>query len=69
MLNSNQTSSPNTNTNRTKAHISDIFSGTKPDKLNNFLFQCYLYFYANSSQFNMDIAIINFAIILLTRIV
>jgi len=46
-LNSNQTPRPNTNTRRTKAHISDTFSGTKPDKLNNFLFQCCLYFYTN----------------------
>jgi len=37
-LNSNQTPSPNTNTRRTKACISDIFSGTELNKLNNFLF-------------------------------
>jgi len=37
-LNPNQTPSPNTNTRGTKAHIPDTFSGTKPDKLNNFLF-------------------------------
>ena len=46
-LNANQTPRPNTNSRRTKAHISDIFSGTEPDKLNNFLFQCYLYFCTN----------------------
>jgi len=46
-LNSNQTSGPNTNLRGTKAHISDTFSGTEPDKLNNFLFQCWLYFHAN----------------------
>jgi len=47
ILNSNQTPSPNTNTRGTKACIPNTFSGTKPDKLNNFLFQCCLYFYAN----------------------
>ena len=46
-LNSNQTPSPNTNTRGTKACIPDIFSDTEPDKLNNFLFQCHLYFHAN----------------------
>ncbi len=33
ILNSNQTSSPNTNTRGTKACIPDTFSSTKPDKL------------------------------------
>ena len=37
-LNSNQTPKPNTNSRGTKAHIPDTFSGTEPDKLNNFLF-------------------------------
>ena len=37
-LNVNQTSRPNTNSWRTKAHISNTFSSTKPNKLNNFLF-------------------------------
>ena len=37
-LNANQTSSPNTNSRGTKACISDTFSNTEPDKLNNFLF-------------------------------
>jgi len=37
-LDSNQTPGPNTNSRGTKACISDTFSGTKPDKLNNFLF-------------------------------
>ena len=59
-LNSNQTSGPNTNIRGTKAHIPDTFSSTEPDKLNNFLFQCYLYFYTNLAQFNIDIAKINF---------
>jgi len=67
-LNSNQTPGPNTNSRGTKAHIPDTFSGTEPDKLNNFLFQCHLYFCANPVQFNMDIAKINFAIIYLTGV-
>ena len=46
-LNSNQTPGPNTNIRRIKAHISDTFSGTEPGKLNNFLFQCCLYFCTN----------------------
>jgi len=46
-LNSNQTPSPNTNTRGTKVHIPDTFSSTESDKLNNFLFQCHLYFHAN----------------------
>ena len=46
-LNSNQTPRPNTNSRGTKAHISNNFSSTEPDKLNNFLFQCYLYLCAN----------------------
>jgi len=46
-LNSNQTPGPNTNLRKTKACILNTFSSTKPDKLNNFLFQCHLYFHAN----------------------
>ena len=68
-LNSNQTPRPNTNSRRTKAHIPNTFSGTEPDKLNNFLFQCYLYFCANPAQFDTDIAKINFAMTYLTRVV
>ena len=56
----NQTPSSNSNSRGTKAHIPNTFSGTEPDKLNNFLFQCYLYFYTNSMQFNMVIVKINF---------
>ena len=67
-LNSNQTSRPNTNTRETKAHIPNTFSGTKPDKLNNFLFQCRLYFCANPAQFDMDIVKINFTMIYLTGV-
>jgi len=68
-LNSNWTPSPNTNTRGTKAYISDIFNSTEPDKLNNFLFQYYLYFCTNLVQFDMDIAKINFAMTYLTRVV
>ena len=60
-LNSNQTLGPNTNPRRTKVRIPDTFSSTEPDKLNNFLFQCRLYFCTNLAQFDMDIAKINFA--------
>ena len=67
-LNSNQTSRPNTNSRGTKARIPDTFSSTEPDKLNNFLFQCRLYFHANLAQFDTDIAKINFAITYLTGV-
>ena len=67
-LSSNQTSGPNTNSRRTKACISNTFSGTEPDKLNNFLLQCHLYFHANPVQFDMDIAKINFAMTYLTGV-
>ena len=46
-LNANQTPGPNTNSRDMKAYISNTFSSTEPDKLNNFLFQYYLYFYTN----------------------
>ena len=67
-LNSNQTPGPNTNIRGTKAHIPDTFSGTELNKLNNFLFQCCLYFHANPAQFNTDITKINFAMTYLTRV-
>ena len=67
-LNSNQTSSPNTNTRGTKACISDTFSSTEPNKLNNFLFQCCLYFCANLVQFNTNITKISFAMTYLTGV-
>ena len=60
-LNFNETSQPNTNTRGTKACIPDTFSSIEPNKLNNFLFQCHLYFYTNPVQFDMDIVKINFA--------
>ena len=67
-LNTNQTPGPNTNSRETKAHIPDTFSGTEPDKLNNFLFQCRLYFRANLAQFDTDIAKINFIMTYLTGV-
>ena len=67
-LNSNQTPSPNTNTRKTKVCISNTFSSTEPDKLNNFLFQCYLYFHANLAQFDIDITKINFTMTYLTEV-
>ena len=67
-LNSNQTPGPNTNSRGTKAYIPDTFSGTEPDKLNNFLFQYHLYFPANPVQFDIDIAKINFAMTYLTGV-
>ena len=67
-LNSNQTPESNTNLRGVKACISNTFSGTEPDKLNNFLFQCWLYFHANLVQFDMDLAKINFTMTYLTGV-
>ena len=67
-LNTNQTPVPNTNSRGTKACISDTFSGTKPNKLNNFLFQYRLYFRANPAQFDTDIVKVNFAMTYLTKV-
>jgi len=67
-LNTNQTPGPNTNSRGTKARIPDTFSSTELNKLNNFLFQCRLYFCANLAQFDTDIAKINFAMTYLTGI-
>jgi len=67
-LNSNQTPRPNPNSRGTKAHIPNTFSSTEPNKLNNFLFQCCLYFCTNLAQFDIDIAKINFAMTYLTGV-
>ena len=64
----NQIFGPNSNLRGTKAHIPDIFSSTKSNELNNFLFQYHLYFHANPMQFNINIAKINFIIIYLTKV-
>jgi len=68
ILNTNQTSSLNANSRGAKVRIPDTFSSTESDKLNNFLFQCCLYFCANLVQFNTDIAKINFAMTYLTGV-
>ena len=67
-LNTNQTPRPNTNSREIKARIPNTFSGTKPDKLNNFLFQYRLYFRANPVQFDTDIVKINFVMTYLTGV-
>ena len=41
---------------------------SEPDKLNNFLFQCRLYFRTNLVQFNINIAKINFTMTYLTGV-
>jgi len=53
---------------QSKACIPDIFNGSDPYKLNNFLFQCRLYFYANALQFPTDEEKINFAMTYLSSI-
>ena len=68
ILNTNHTPGPNTNLRETKVYISNIFSSTEPDKLNNFLFQYCLYFYANLAQFDINIAKINFAMTYFTGV-
>ena len=67
-LNSNQTPGPNTNSRGTKVCIPNTFNSTESDKLNNFLFQCHLYFCTNLAQFDTDITKINFAITYLTGV-
>ena len=67
-LNFNQIPRSNTNSRGTKACIPNTFSNTEPDKLNNFLFQCHLYFCANLVQFNTNIVKINFTITYLTGV-
>jgi len=46
---------------QSKAYIPDTFDGSDPHKLNYFLFQCWLFFRANPSQFSTDEEKINFA--------
>ena len=68
-LTANQTPSPNSNSRETKAYISSTFSSTEPNKLNNFLFQCCLYFHTNPAQSDMNIAKINIAMTYLAGVV
>jgi len=53
---------------QSKAYILDTFDGSDPHKLNHFLFQCQLYFYANSSQFSTNEEKINFTITYLSSV-
>lgn len=62
------TKQPKVNTSRTKAREPEPFSGTNPDDLSRFLFQCRLYFRANPSQFSEDSTKVNFALTFLTDI-
>jgi len=51
----------------TRIWMSDIFNDIDPEKLNSFLFQYQLYFYANTVQFSTDVAKVNFAKTYLTE--
>ena len=53
---------------QSKARIPDIFDGSDPHKLNHFLFQCWLFFYANPLQFSTDKEKINFTMTYLSSI-
>jgi len=53
---------------QSKAYIPDTFDGSDPYKLNHFLFQCQLYFYANTSQFPTNKEKINFAMTYLSGV-
>ena len=53
---------------QSKACIPDTFDGSDPHKLNHFLFQCQLFFYANPLQFSTDKEKINFAMIYLSGV-
>ena len=53
---------------QSKVPIPDTFNGSDPYKLNHFLFQCQLYFCANSLQFPINEEKINFAMTYLSSI-
>ena len=53
---------------QSKARILDIFDGSDPHKLNHFLFQCWLFFRANPSQFSTNEEKINFALTYLSSV-
>jgi len=55
-LTANQNPGHNSNQRETKVNIPNTFSNTELDRLDIFLFRCHFYFYANSTQFNIDIA-------------
>ena len=52
-----------------KAHIPDTFNSSDPHKLNHFLFQCQLYFCANTPQFPTNEEKINSAMTYLSGVV
>jgi len=54
---------------QSKARIPDTFDGSDPHKLNHFLFQCQLFFCANSLQFSTDEEKINFTLTYLSGVV
>jgi len=51
-----------------KVCIPDIFNGSNPYKLNHFLFQCRLFFYANPLQFSTNEEKIKFAMTYLSSV-
>jgi len=53
---------------QSKAYIPDIFDGSNLHKLNHFLFQCRLFFHANSLQFSTDKEKINFVLTYLSGV-
>jgi len=53
---------------QSKAHIPDTFDSSDPHKLNHFLFQCWLFFHANPSQFSTNKEKINFAMTYLSSV-
>ena len=66
MENLNRGSAPKPH--QSKAHIPDTFDSSNPYKLNHFLFQCRLFFYANPLQFSTNEEKINFAITYLSSV-
>jgi len=53
---------------QSKARILDTFDSSDPHKLNHFLFQCWLFFCANPSQFSTNEEKINFAMTYLSGV-
>jgi hypothetical protein len=50
------------------AHLPDTFSGTDPDKLKAFLFQCQLYFRSNLNHISREWVKVDFTMTFLTDI-
>ncbi|KAF5348330.1 hypothetical protein D9756_010490 [Leucocoprinus leucothites] len=59
--NRNHTPQPVIKTEHIQAKEPDTFDGSKPQKLDEFLFQCRLYFNTNLSQFTTECAKVSFA--------